>query len=90
MVVVRDLMMDGLEELTHSIKTVHGTKLSFKTTIKEFLVTIFLGRSQIADQDLDSLLPEIVRAAIRHKFVALVGMKNRWFETGCQRLLNSR
>ena len=88
MVVVMDLMMDGLEELTHTIKAVHVTKLSLKTTIKGFLVTILPGRSHIADRDLDSLLPEIACAAIGHKLVALVGMKNRRFDTGCQRLLD--
>lgn len=76
------------EELTHTIKAVHVTKLSLKTTIKGFLVTILPGRSHIADRDLDSLLPEIACAAIGHKLVALVGMKNRRFDTGCQRLLD--
>ena len=90
MVVVMDLMMDGLEELTQTIKAVHVTKLILKTTIKGFLVTVLPGRSHIADRDLDSLLPEIVSAAIRHKLVALVGMKNRRFDTSGQRLLDSR
>ena len=90
MVVVMDLMMDELEELTHTIKTVHVTKLILKTTIKGFLVTILPGRSNIADRNLDSLLSEIVSAAIRHKLVALVGMKNRWFDASSQCLLDRR
>lgn len=88
MVVVMDLMMDGLEELTHTIKAVHVTKLSLKTTIKRFLVTILPGRSHIADRDLDSLLLEIVSAAMCHKLVALVGMKHQRFDTGSQYLLD--
>lgn len=90
MVVVMDLMMDGLEELTHTIKAVHVAKLMLKTTIKGFLVTVLPGRSHIADRNLDTLLSEIVSAAIRHKLVALVGMKNRGFETSRQGLLDSR
>lgn len=87
-VVVMDLMMDGLEELTRTIKAVHVTKLSLETTIKGFLVTILPRGSHIADRDLDSLLLEVVSAAICHELVALVGMKNRRFDTGSQRLLD--
>lgn len=90
MVVVMDLMMDGLEERTQTVEAVHVTKLSLKTTIKGFLVTILPRRSHIADRDLDSLLSEIVSAAIRHKLIALVGMENRRFGTSCQGLLDSR
>ncbi len=36
MVVVMDLMMDGLKELTHTIKAVHVAKFILKTTIKGF------------------------------------------------------
>ena len=81
--------MDGLEELTQIIKAVHVTKLSLKTTIKGFLVTILPGRSHIADRDLDRLLSEIMSAAIGHKLIALVGMENRRFGTSCQGLLDS-
>lgn len=69
-------MIDRLEELAQTVESVHVTKLNLKTTIKGFLVTTLAGRSNIADRDLDSLLPEIVSAAARRKFVALVGMKN--------------
>jgi len=82
MVVVMDLMMDGLEECTQTVEAVHVTKLSLKTTIKRFLVTILPERSHIADRDLDRLLSKIVSAAIGHKLVTLVGMKNRWFDVG--------
>ena len=88
MVVVMDWMMDGLEERPQTVEAVHVTKLSLKTTIKRFLVTILPRRSHIADRNLDSLLSEIVSAAIGHKRVALIGMKNRWFDAGRQRLLD--
>ena len=90
MVVVMDLMMDGLKELTHTIKAVHVAKFILKTTIKGFLVTVLPRRSHIADRNLDSLLSEIVSAAIRHKLVALVGMKNRRFDSSRQGLLDRR
>lgn len=86
-VVVMDLMMDRLEELTHTVEAVHITKFSLKTTLKGFLVTILPGRSHIADRDLDRLLLEIVSAAMCHKLVALVGMKYQRFDTGSQCLL---
>jgi hypothetical protein len=60
MVVIMDLMMDRLEELPYTIKAVDVTKLSLKTTIKRFSVTILPRRGHIADRDLNSLLLEIV------------------------------
>ena len=87
-VVVMDLMVDRLEKLPYTIKPVHVTKLSLKTTIKGFLVTILPRGSHITDRDLDSLLLEIVSATMCHKLVALVGMKHQRFDTGSQCLLD--
>ncbi len=72
------------------LRSTFNATFSTLWTIKGFLVTILPGRSHIADRNLDSLLSEIVSAAIRHKLVALVGMKNRRFDSSRQGLLDRR
>ena len=84
MVVVMNMLVNGFNEMTNGGETVEVAKFMFKAAKERFAVTILPRGSHGTYRDLHSLNLEKVGTALRHKFGALIRMKNSGTSACCQ------
>lgn len=89
-VVVMDMLMNSLNQLTRAVKAVDITKFIFEAPKERLTEGILPRGSDIADRDLDAKVFEEVGAGTGHKFVALIGMKDTGLVSGGESLVEGR
>lgn len=90
MVVVVNVTIDRLNQLSNGIKSVDIAWLVLEVSIERLNIAILPGRCHVTDRNLYPPVFEIIGAALGHEFSALIGVKDQRRDTRSECLAQSR